>query len=213
MPDASVIDVVTGDFDFNVWPSGYPYDWGQTAKGDNPHDNIDFHVDLGCGKIKKARIGVDHFKDPAVDIVWDLNRGELPFKDNQIRSMITHHCLEHIGDGFIPLMDECYRVLAPGALFRIIVPIFPSFSAVSDPDHRRYFMATDDPNGIGTFDAFCGTPGETSQNCWLASFSVPYTKARFKKVFQSVTPRSKDPHVWWTPEDAREMRLSLIAMK
>lgn len=195
---------------YENWPSGHPYDWAPATKGDHDHDQFDFHVDLGCGRVKKARIGVDHMEDPAVDIVLDFEQAWLPFADDSIESMVSHHCLEHIDDGFIGLMDECYRVLKPDALFRIIVPIFPSWSAVSDPDHRRYFMATDNPQGHGTFDNFCGEPGKDN---FLGSFSVPYTKARFRKVAQSVTPRPLNMNDWWTERDAREIRITLAATK
>lgn len=178
-------------------------------KSSHPDDNVDFHVDLGCGRLPKARIGVDRYPADGVDVVLNLEDAALPFEDSSVESIITHHALEHIGDGFIPLMDECYRVLENGGLMRIIVPLFPSWSAVSDPDHRRYFMADGD---TCTFDSFCGTPGpdDDAQSCWLASFSVPYTKARFERTHLDYTAQTATP---WTPADAREMRVSLRARK
>lgn len=196
------------EFAYERWPSGEPYDWNGAAR-EHEHDQLDFHVDLGCGKLKRARIGVDHRAGEGVDLMVDLNGGWLPFADSSIESIVSHHCLEHIGDGFIALMDECYRVLKPDAIFRIIVPLFPSWSAVSDPDHRRYFMADD---GRCTFDAFCGTPGETPQNCWLASFSVPYTTARFERLHLDYTAPA-EPEDRWTWKDARELRVTLAAVK
>lgn len=195
------------DWSYDAWPSAA--DWGDSAaRSGHPDDHVDFHVDLGCGRLKKGRIGVDRYAADGVDIVHDLNVGWLPFADGSIESIITHHALEHIGDGFISLMDNCYRVLKPGGILRIIVPLFPSWSAVSDPDHKRYFMADGD---TCTFDCFCGTPGDTPQNCWLASFSVPYTNARFTRTALEYTPRSRDHTTWWTPQDVREMRLTLRA--
>jgi SAM-dependent methyltransferase len=201
---------------------------------------MDPHLDIGCGTVKKGRIGIDRYPAPGVNVVMDLNtlgvgaianepnqdaveydngpawaggdelstaRG-LPFPDSSIESAISHHALEHIGDGFIPLMDEVYRVLKPGGVFRIIVPLFPSYSAVSDPDHRRYFME-------GTFDAFCGHLGDDNNptGCWLDSFSVPYTKARFERVHQDMTAPTMDPAKQWTPDDVRELRVALRAVK
>lgn len=196
------------DWSYDAWPSGEPYDWRPAARGTHPHDQLDFHVDLGCGRLKKGRIGVDRYPAPGVvDVLVDLNTGQLPFADDSIESIVSHHALEHIGDGFIALMDDCYRVLKPGGIFRIIVPLFPSWSAVSDPDHKRYFMADGDTT---TFDSFCGTPGDTPQNCWLASFSVPYTTARFERTAMDYTPRC-EMEKWWTPEDARELRVTLRA--
>lgn len=231
------------DWSYNAWPSPRPK-WHDGAHRAEPWDTMDHHVDLGCGTLKKGRIGIDRYPAPGVNVVMDLDTGcvysvasspgedaprpdwdvpphnwgearlmrqvkvvslGLPFEDNQIESIISHHALEHIGEGFIPLMDDIYRVLKPGGIFRVIVPLFPSHSAVSDADHCRYFME-------GTFDAFCGTPGDGPNNCWLSSFSVPYTKARFEKLDEDMTPRCA-PEEHWTREDAREMRVTLRAMK
>lgn len=213
------------DFSYDAWPSGEPYEW-LGGRHDRPDDQLDFHCDLACGTVKKGRIGVDRYPAPGVNVIADLDRLEtyavarapgkdavlqhtalrlvlqgLPFPDSSIESIISNHSLEHIGDGFIALMDECYRVLKPGAPFRIVTPLFPSTSAVEDPDHRRYFMD-------GTLDAFCGTP----DNHWAEAFSIPYTKARFECTDKDVSPPTP-PELRWTPEDRREMRTTLRARK
>jgi SAM-dependent methyltransferase len=213
-------------WDYDQLPSGEPYDWGSAARNDDPDDAIDFHLDLGCGRLKKGRLGIDRYDDPGVDIIMDLERlhvdgvtcdaldhelypnpagelipvdGRLPFPTGTIQSIISHHALEHIGPGFIRLMDECHRVLVPGGVFRIIVPLFPSHSAAADPDHKRNFL-------IDTFKVF---EGEADGSSWMDSFSTPYTLSRFIGTNRDYTPRNPDPAVWWTPDDAREMRLTL----
>ena len=142
---------------------------------------------------------------PAPD-AGPLARGALPFADGSIRSIVTHHCLEHIGAGLVALMDECWRVLAADAPLRIVVPLFPSWSAVVDPDHRRFFVADEHKS---TFDYFCGS----TDHCWMEDFAVPYTRARFEKVDQDLTARPPSPQDWWTPADARELRVTLRAVK
>lgn len=233
---------LNSDWNYDAW---LPADDGWTHGLRHDHeDEGDVHLDIGCGTTKKARIGIDRFAAPGVNVVMDLNslhvysicekpntdaplpdrairhqqpqwlddrpyaiaRG-LPFEDNSIESAISHHCLEHIGDGFIMLMDEVYRVLVPGGVFRVITPLFPSTAAVADPDHRRYFM--DD-----TFDSFCGHSGSADNptGCWLDSFSVPYTKSRFEITNKDVSPLT--PHAErWGPTDVREIRVSLQAHK
>lgn len=131
-----------------------------------------------------------------------IGRG-LPFEDESIESIISHHCLEHIAEGFIPLIDEIYRVLKPDGIFRAITPLFPSRTAVEDPTHCRYFME-------GTWESFCGKPGEG--NHWQESFSVPYSKARFELVDKDVTAMLP-PEQRWTDADAREIRVALRACK
>lgn len=216
--------------------SGAPYDWHPAGRGDSEFDAIDFHLDLGCGRLKKGRLGIDRHPDPGVDLAMDLEtlevthadaipeariadlfepriagwmtravtEGEvapspkLPFPDASIESIISHHALEHIGGGFLRVMDECYRVLVPGGLFRVIVPVFPSRNAVEDPDHKRYFMA-------GTFEAFCGRQDTPH---WSESFSTPYTACRFELIDKWVSPALPLEEMWGDT-DAREIRVTL----
>lgn len=219
-------------WDYDLWPSREPYPWGE-GRGHHPDDNIDFHVDLGCGTIPKGRIGVDRFPADYVAVVADLDpvrtfsvptitgdfaphpnpqglaevawTAGLPFPNDSIEHMVSHHCLEHIGD-LGPLMDEVWRVLKPDAKFRIIVPLFPSWSAVAEPDHKHFFVA--DETGC-TFDHFCGT----REHIWTQSFSVPYHHSRWRKTHQDYTARLEDPALWWTSHDARELRVTLEAVK
>jgi SAM-dependent methyltransferase len=217
-------------------PSGAPYSWAPAARGEHEFDNIDFHLDLGSGKLPKGRLGIDRYYAPNVGLLIDLEdlitshashpehgrfpderalpvleRTErlfdetdlegiaLPFPDDSIESIISHHFMEHLDTGFLPLMDECHRVLKPGGILRVIVPLFPSRTAVEDPDHKRYFME-------GTFETFCGDP---EGNHWHESFSVPYTKCRFEKVHQDISPRPENPADYWGEADAREIRVAL----
>jgi SAM-dependent methyltransferase len=213
---------------YENWPSGEPYQWEPAGRGSTKYDLMDYHVDLGCGTIKKGRIGIDRFVAPGVNIAMDLNisyNGELrpvlmperpgddatvttfqsglPFPDSSIESIISHHFFEHVGDGFVDLIDECYRVLKPGGILRAITPLFPSRTAVEDPDHKRYFME-------GSWESFCGTPGPGGS--WYESFSVPYMNARFTMLHKETTP-PLPIEKQWGPEDAREIRVALQANK
>lgn len=230
-------------WEYDQLPSGEPYDWGGASRGMHDDDQLDFHLDLGCGRVKKGRLGIDRFSDPGVDLVmdldhlhlagygeraWDLAKkldeaqgeidpedddwgnparglvpvnGRMPFPTGTIESIITHHCFEHIGDGFIRLMDECHRILVPGGKLRVIVPLFPSTAAVADPDHKRYFM-------LDSFLPFMGAPDGSS---WMESFSTPYSTARFEEGERDYTARSQDSNDWWGEGEAdhREMRITL----
>lgn len=220
---------------FEEWPAIDQNLWRFERK--QPDDRTEFHVDLGCGTVKKGRIGVDRFPGRGVNVVMDLNTGfvygaagspgeepketgprnawdhkprmmrlaGLPFATSSIKSIVTHHCFEHLADGFIPLMDDIYRVLTPGGLLRVIVPLFPSNAAVCDQDHKRWFMED-------SFDAFCGHTGDANNptGSWLDSFSVPYTKSRFKKGDVWTTPVEPGKGDW---EQHRELRVSLRAVK
>lgn len=219
-----------------------PYDWSPGSRGDRPWDQLDFHVDLGSGRIPKGRIGIDMRPSPgSTDLAIDLNRMEpslpldhytpeqkdiiqwtegvyhryrsanvseadisalghgLPFPDNSIRSIITHHCLEHIGDGFEFLMEECYRVLEWGGIMRIIVPLFPSYTAISEYDHVRFFVE-------GSFEAFCGVPNGP---VYTDGFSEPYNTCRFRQIDEDMSPPTPPQDLWVRGRCARETRVTL----
>lgn len=229
------------DLSYDAWESGEPYAWGSAARGTAKWDQMDFHVDIGCGKLKKGRIGIDRFAAPGVNILADLERMEtysiapepntdapevdgglermnafgyvgeprpfvlcygLPFETSSVESVISHHFMEHLtGKAFTACMDEIYRILKPGGIARITVPLFPSRTAVEDPDHKTYVMA-------GTFETYCGTP----DNHWHESFSVPYTLSRFKSLDRDISPPTP-VHEMWGDSDAREIRVALEAVK
>ncbi len=47
----------------------------------------------------------------------------LPIKNHSVDLIITSHCIEHIGDKpTAHLLKECYRILKPGGVMRIVVP-------------------------------------------------------------------------------------------
>lgn len=229
------------DWAYESWASGEPYDWKDAGRGSTIYDAMDFHVDLGCGKVKKGRIGVDMFPAPGVNVVMDLETlivralcdvpGEdarlleatwegmsgpprpvrptmereglgLPFPSGSIKSIISHHCLEHVRS-LVPLIDEVWRVLEPGGIFYPITPLFPSRTAVEDPLHVRYFME-------GSWQTWCGGVEEGSH--WYESFAVVPFKARFEKLHEDHSPPTPI-HEQWGPADARELRVALRCVK
>ena len=81
------------------------------------------YVNLGCGpNIDKGFVNVDFTWVPGLDICWDINR-DLPFSDGSIGGMFSEHCLEHLSlaQGRA-LLRECWRVLAPKSVIRLVVP-------------------------------------------------------------------------------------------
>jgi SAM-dependent methyltransferase len=46
--------------------------------------------------------------------------------------------LEHLPD-FLPLVDECHRVLCPGGVLHVLAPWWRHVNAVADPTHLRLF--------------------------------------------------------------------------
>lgn len=120
-------------------------------------------LDLGAGQSPREGFeGVDKYAPNARHQV-DLFKFPFPWKDNSVDEIHCSHFLEHlpareveardlsdpkatrfIGKDFLfAFMDECWRILKPEAMMRIIVPNATSTRAFQDPTHRRFFpMAT-----------------------------------------------------------------------
>jgi predicted SAM-dependent methyltransferase len=78
---------------------------------------------LGCGKaLQEGWINIDRC-DFGQEIVRDITRG-LPFDDDSVDEIYSHHALEHIRQGedveFVLL--EIWRVLKVGGTFSCVVP-------------------------------------------------------------------------------------------
>jgi len=94
-------------------------------------------LNLACGKHKiPGWYNVDIAESVDPDLVIDLLKFPWPFPE--VEEIFCSHFVEHIGDELIPFMDEAYRVLKPGGLFRIRCPYYTSIRAVQDPTHKRF---------------------------------------------------------------------------
>jgi len=96
-------------------------------------------LNLGCGKLhKEGYVNLD-IVNPA-DVVADV-REPLPFKDNNFDRIEADNLMEHMGDEFLGLMNECYRVMKPGGVLWIKVPNARDWfdGAAGDPTHKRFF--------------------------------------------------------------------------
>lgn len=93
-------------------------------------------LDLGCGGNKREGfLGVDVEARPGVDVVHDLTT-RWPWEDGSVEEVVSSHFLEHIpGPLRLPMMDELWRVLKPGARALFVVPYWASKRAVQDPTH------------------------------------------------------------------------------
>lgn len=77
-------------------------------------------IHLGCGERKlKSWLNVDLYTG---DIYLDLNR-KLPFENNSIDYIYSHHLLEHLKQqSAIDFLKELYRICRSGAKIRLVTP-------------------------------------------------------------------------------------------
>lgn len=107
----------------------------------NLHRQEVIKLNLGSGPYKKdGYVNVDSAESCEPDLWLNLEKGKLPYEDGSVEEILASHILEHI-EKFIPLMNECHRVLKPGGYMKIFVPIYPSEQAFQDPTHVRFFTS------------------------------------------------------------------------
>ena len=131
----------------------------------------DHHLDLGCGAHPRnpyqrgSLSGIDIRPMPEAKgfdhRVANLVLHPIPFPDDSFGSVSAFDFIEHVprilatADGsdtmfpFVRLMQEVWRVLAPGGLFYALTPAFPSPEAFVDPTHVN--IVTDQTHAY-----FCG---------------------------------------------------------
>ena len=85
-----------------------------------------------------SRNGDGEWRRMAQDTPW-------PAADNSIDGIRASHVMEHIpaGEPRIAVMNEAHRVLKPGGVFEVIVPILNdplSWHAIADPTHVSFWV-------------------------------------------------------------------------
>lgn len=80
-------------------------------------------------KIKSLLVNVGLYPRRQAEIAWPANvlrldlRRSLPFKENRFAAVYSSHTVEHLFHGdAVALIGECFRVLKPGGVCRIVVP-------------------------------------------------------------------------------------------
>ena len=93
-------------------------------------------LDVGCGINKypgpSASTAIPHTR---ADVLCDLDRFPIPFRDGSFDSVRAIHVIEHVAD-VIRTMEEFHRLLRPAGGFFIATPHYTDFSSFCDPTHR-----------------------------------------------------------------------------
>ena len=105
-------------------------------------------LDLGSGpKTKKLKesgvVTLDISPEVEPDIVWDVNKTPLPFKDNEFDEVRAISLLEHLeNDKYEDLIEEMHRITKPTGKVVIKVPYFSSpiaFETTGRNGHVSFF--------------------------------------------------------------------------
>ena len=95
-------------------------------------------LNVGCGeRFHGAWTNIDlESTDPSVQ-QYDITKG-IPFEDQQYDAVYHSHVLEHLdpADGD-RLLEDCYRVLKPGGVLRIVIPNLEQIATLYLENHRQ----------------------------------------------------------------------------
>ena len=96
-------------------------------------------LNLGVGREGlQSWVNVDITPRMCVDTVWDLDVTPWPWADCEATEIKAFDILEHLDD-MVAVMDECWRVLKPGGLMTVRVPVAGGPNHYDDPTHKRGF--------------------------------------------------------------------------
>ena len=184
------------------------------------------HLDIGCGVLphnpyrRPDIFGIDIRqidKDSSFTFVAaNLVLQAIPFPDHHFGSVSAFDFIEHVPRvlvthdnnatrfPFVELMNEVWRVLAPGGLFYALTPAFPSGQAFRDPTHvniiteetHHYFVG--DPPGARMY-GFSG--GFRTRRCgWVvvrdSQFSAPPTMRQKIRLVQHKLKGQLSHYLW-----------------
>ena len=89
----------------------------------NQVDSDSKYLNLGCGyRFNSHWTNVDFVATGQNVISYDLSQG-IPYPDNTFDFVYHSHVLEHFSKAkAVHFLQECYRVLQPGGVLRVVVP-------------------------------------------------------------------------------------------
>ncbi len=93
-------------------------------------------LNLGCSDRHIADFVNVDLVQPA-DVVADLSE-RWPWEDNSVDEILAHDIIEHLPNKILT-MNEAYRVLKPGGMFRVVVPTTDGPGAWQDPGHVSFW--------------------------------------------------------------------------
>jgi len=95
-------------------------------------------INIGSGlKRYEGFLNLDHDAAVNPDILLELG-SKIPLEDSSVSEIKAYHVLEHISDGFFPMMVELYRIAKNGCILDIQVPHHRSEIWYGDPTHCRF---------------------------------------------------------------------------
>ena len=144
-------------------------------------------LNIGCGftQFKAPNVvNLDAFDICKPDVVHNLEKMPLPFKENEFDLIIANHILEHV-KGWWNVVSECARILKPGGVLEIWVP---GDGSDAQRGYRDHVVTINDHS----FSGITMANGRNSGNAWFEAGKVKAKwtdRLRLVNVVRHLVPR------------------------
>jgi predicted SAM-dependent methyltransferase len=171
-------------------------------------------LNLGAGDYRLAEyLNIDAVPGHAVDLV--LTVPPLPWPDESVEAIYMGHVLEHFArDRGRELLDECFRVLAPGGTIGVVVPDFREVARRYVNAEHAPFEWFDGSHDLADLDALCHfvlfSTCQPSHHLWAYDFDTLRRALRLagfevlSEIDRYHDPRLSTPQWYQTGAEARK---------
>jgi ubiquinone/menaquinone biosynthesis C-methylase UbiE len=178
-------------------------------------------INIGAGDVKlEGYVTIDYDSNTNPDYQLDIEKDNLPFEDSTVETVVAHHILEHLGEGYFHVLQEIYRVCKHGAIVDIRVPHPRHDTFLADPTHRRPITVVGLQLFSKKFNKHCREAGYASSRLGeyfnvdfevLSYNYVPDENARIK--FQNATPEQIEDYANEHNNIVSEICVKLLVVK
>lgn len=178
-------------------------------------------INIGAGDVKlNGYITCDYDKSTNPDYSFDLEKDQFPFENNSIETVVAHHILEHLGEGYFHCLKELYRVCKHGAIVDVRVPHPRHESFLADPTHRRPITVMGLRLFSKKFNQYCRDKSFVSSRLgdyYNVDFEILDYKyipdEKFQQKLQSLTPEQIEEYANEHNNIIKEIHIKLLVNK
>ena len=101
-------------------------------------------INIGCGwNHKYGFINIDKAEEVKPDMVYDIENGLLPFKNDSVEHIYSSHCLEHVKPcNWQFVLDEIMRVAKNGCILELELPFDNSKKRGNIGHYRTFYFSS-----------------------------------------------------------------------
>lgn len=178
-------------------------------------------INIGSGHNKISDfVSIDYDVNNNPDYCLNVETDNLPFEDSTVETVVAHHILEHLGDGYFHTLQELYRVCKHGAVIDIRVPHPRHDAFLADPTHKRPIT----PLGLQlfskNFNEHCkknGLAASTLADYFNVNFDILewhyIPEEKYKQVFQGKSNEFIEEYISERNNIIAEFHIKLAVIK